>query len=137
MWTHSIYFLQLNLFNWIEGWHLVYTLSTTHSTIIDARALVSVCVCVGCVAMGEGFRACLTTPQFHCDQFINGLPRCPPASTALRWEMPLHFGAQANMQPRTHTHIHTQAVLEEAFRSFIKVKEAILQCKKKILVSSR
>lgn len=38
MWTHSIYFLQLNLFNWIEGWHLVYTLSTTQSTIIDAKA---------------------------------------------------------------------------------------------------
>lgn len=45
LWTHSIYFLQLNLFNWIEGWHLVYTLSTTQSTIIDARAVVCVCVC--------------------------------------------------------------------------------------------
>lgn len=51
--------------------------------------------------MGEGFRACLTTPQFRCDQFINGPPHCPPASTALRRQMPLHFGVKANVHPHT------------------------------------
>lgn len=78
LWTHSICSLQLNLFNWIEGWHLVYTPSTTQSTIIDAGAARA----RGEVATGEGFRACLATPLFHSYQFVNGPAGRPAAADA-------------------------------------------------------
>lgn len=66
------------------------------------------CAHVRCVVMGEGFRACLTTPQFRLDQFFNGPPRCLAASTALRWEMPLQAGEHANVQPHAQKmQLHT------------------------------
>lgn len=51
---------------------------------------------------GVGFRTCLNTPQFHCDQFINGVS--PPFTTSNMENAFTHTRTQTHRQVCVHTH---------------------------------